>query len=77
MYTTIKLSGKTKEKLDNMKMYDSETYEEVIEDLIEDHLSLNPQFKKSLDAARKEIKQGKHKVAPNIKFLLDKGDIKS
>ena len=59
MYTTIKLSGKTKEKLDNMKMYDNETYEEVIEDLIEDHLSLNPQFKKSLDDARAQIKQGK------------------
>ena len=24
----------------------------------------------------KEIKQGKHKVAPNIKFLIEKGDIK-
>ena len=22
-----------------------------------------------------EIKQGKHKVAPNIKFLIEKGDI--
>ena len=71
MYTTIKLSGKTKEKLDNMKMYDSETYEEVIEDLIEDHLSLNPQFKKSLDAARKEIKQGKHVGLADLKKEME------
>jgi len=58
MYTTIKISEVLKKKLENMKITDSETYEEVIEDLIEDHLALNPAFAKSIENARDEIKEG-------------------
>jgi predicted transcriptional regulator len=58
MYTTIKISDSLKKKLENMKITDGETYEEVIEDLIEDHLALNPSFVESVEEARKEIKTG-------------------
>ncbi len=58
MYTTIKISYSLKKKLENMKITDGETYEEVIEDLIEDHLALNPGFVDSIGEARKEIKKG-------------------
>ncbi len=60
MYTTIKVSEELKKKLENMKVSDSETYEEVIEDLIEDHMALNPEFIKAIEEARKEIKKGEY-----------------
>lgn len=71
MYTTIKISSATKEKLDDMKMYDSETYEEMIEDLIEDHLSLNPEFKKSLEKPRREIARGEYVGLAELKKGLE------
>lgn len=58
MYTTIKISEALKKKLENMKITDGETYEEVIEDLIEDHLALTPGFVESIQGAREEIKKG-------------------
>lgn len=59
MYTTIKISSKLKYLLDSMKLMRSETYEQVIEDLIEDHLQLNPKFKAELEESFKEYKKGK------------------
>jgi predicted transcriptional regulator len=55
MYTTIKVTSELKAMLDNIKMNESESYADVIEDLIEDHLSLNPQFVKGIEKAKKEI----------------------
>lgn len=59
MYTTIKISEVLKGKLELMKMQTSETYEEVIEDLIEDRLSLNSDFIKEIEKRRGEAKRGK------------------
>lgn len=59
MYTTIKISEELKKRLDEMKMQDSETYAEIIEDLIEDRLSLNSEFVNEIEARRKERKKGK------------------
>ena len=59
MYTTIKVSRDMKEILENMKISPSESYEDVIWDLIEDHLELNPEFRKSLELAEREIEEGK------------------
>ena len=59
MYTTIKVSRDVKEILENMKISPSESYEDVIWDLIEDHLELNPEFRKSLELAEREIEEGK------------------
>lgn len=58
MYTTIKVSRDVKEILENMKMYPSESYEDVLWDLIEDHLELNPEFKKGLEEALEEARRG-------------------
>ncbi len=41
-----------------MKMYPSESYEDVLWDLIEDHLELNPEFKKGLEEALEEARRG-------------------
>jgi hypothetical protein len=72
MYTTIKISTQTKSILDTMKIVDGETYEQIIEDLIEDHLTLNPEFKKGLEASRKEYREGK-----TVSFSAIKAKLKS
>ncbi len=59
MYITLKISKEVKAILDSMKISPSESYEDVILDLIEDHLELNPEFKRSLKIAEKEILQGR------------------
>lgn len=67
MYTTIKISDVLKKKLETMKFSDSETYEEVIEDLIEDHLALNQETVAEIKKARAEIKTGKVVTFAEIK----------
>ncbi len=59
MYTSIKITSELKKKLGEMRLAESETYAEVIEDLIEDRLSLNPDFIKQVEERRKEYKKGK------------------
>ena len=53
MATTIQISDNTKQVLDNMKIFERETYNEVIENMIEDNLELNEQTKKELEEARR------------------------
>jgi len=67
MYTTIKVSDTLKAMLENMKMSESESYEEVIQDLIEDHLTLNPKFAKGIEKARKEIARGEFITLAQLK----------
>ena len=59
MATTIQISEALQKELAKKKLYDRETYEEVIWDLIEDTKELNAQTKKEIEQARKEIKEGK------------------
>jgi len=58
MFTTLKVSKEMRNRLERMKMYDGESYESVIEDLLEDHLELNPEFKKKLEARIKQVERG-------------------
>ncbi len=67
MYTTIKVTEELKHKLEMMKMQESETYAEIIEDLIEDRLALNPDFINQIEERRKEYKKGKHVSLEKIK----------
>jgi len=55
MATTIQISDNTKQVLDKMKIFERETYNEVIENMIEDNLELNEQTKKELEEARERI----------------------
>jgi len=59
MPTTIQISDKTKEVLDKMKMFQRETYNGVIERMLEDNLELNEKTKNEIEEARKRIKAGK------------------
>jgi len=59
METTIRISREVKAQLDKMKLFDRETYNGVIENMIEDNLELNEKTKKEIAEARKRIKKGK------------------
>jgi len=53
MPTTIQISDKMKTVLDKMKIIERETYNEIIERMIEDDLELNERTKKELEERRK------------------------
>ncbi len=67
MVTTIQVSNKLVEKLKNRKMYDKESYEEVIWDLLEDSMELSEETKRHIKQAEKEIKEGKTVTLEELK----------
>jgi len=58
METTIRISRDVKAQLDKMKLFERETYNNVIENMIEDNLELNEKTKKEIEEARKRVKKG-------------------
>lgn len=67
MSTTIQISDEVKKELDRKKLYGRETYNEVIERMIEDDLELNEATKKDLEEAIKDIKSGKYVTHEQVK----------
>ena len=59
MDTTIQISKRLQKELLKRKLYEKETYEEIIWDMIEDSMELNDQTKKEIAETRAEIKEGK------------------
>ena len=59
MPTTIQISDNVKSVLDRMKMMERETYNDIIQRMIEDDLELNEKTKIEIEEARKRIKSGK------------------
>ena len=53
MPTTIQIADKVKLVLDKMKMIERETYNEIIERMIEDDLDINERTRKELEGRRK------------------------
>lgn len=70
MATTIQVSSDLLEQLKERKMFDKESYEEVIRDLIEDTQELSAETKKRIDQAVKEIKEGKYHTHEQVKRIL-------
>lgn len=70
METTIRISRETKEKLDKMKLFDRASYNEVIENMIEDHLELNEKTKREIEEARKRIKKGEFYTNEEVGKML-------
>jgi predicted transcriptional regulator len=65
--TTIQVSTKLKKELKDRKLFDNESYEEVIWDLIEDTTELSRETKKSIKEAEKDIKQGRVYTLEEVK----------
>ena len=70
MVTTIQVTEDLKKQLDRMKMYGRETYNEVIERILEDFQELSEETKKEIEIARKQIAQGKFKTHEQVKTEL-------
>lgn len=70
MATTIQISDETKRILDKMKMFARETYNQIIDRMIEDNQELNEKTKKEIEAAIKEIKAGKFVTQKEVEKKL-------
>lgn len=70
MATTIQISSDLLEMLKKRKLYDKETYEEVIWDLIEDNMELSEETKLEIDKARKEVESGNYYTHEQVKKRL-------
>ena len=65
--TTIQISDNMKHLLERMKMFKRESYNEVLERMIEDNLELNEKTKKELEEATKRVKSGKFLTHAQVK----------
>ncbi len=70
MATTIQISEKLQEKLKGRKLYDNESYEDVIWDLLEDSMELSEETKKNILQAEKEIREGRVKTIEHVRKEL-------
>jgi len=59
MDTTIQISRNLQESLIKRKLYEKETYEEVIWDLIEDSLELSEETKKDIGKSEEDIRKNR------------------
>ena len=67
MVTTIQVSEKLVKQLKTRKMYNKESYEEIIWDLLEDNMELSEQTKKHIENSKREIAAGKTVSLEKIK----------
>ena len=65
--TTIQISSNLQQELNKMKLFNRETYEEVIWNVIEDTKELSEQTKRDIALSRKEISEGKFITLSNLK----------
>jgi len=70
MATTIQVSEELAEELKGRKLFDKESYEEVIWDLIEDTQELSEETKKDIEEARSEIARGEYVTLEEAKKEL-------
>ncbi|MFT7615915.1 MAG: putative transcriptional regulator [Candidatus Woesearchaeota archaeon] len=70
MATTISVSQELLSKLKERKMYDKESYEEVIWDALEDSMELSDETKKRIKLAEADIKAGKIYSLEDVKKEL-------
>ncbi|MFA5176002.1 MAG: hypothetical protein WC413_01950 [Candidatus Nanoarchaeia archaeon] len=67
MQTTIQISTQTKQVLDRLKIFERETYNEILERMIEDDLELNEKTKQDLEEAKKQISAKKYVSHEEVK----------
>jgi len=70
MATTISVSQELLSKLKERKMYNKESYEEVIWDALEDSMELSEETKKRIKLAEEDIKAGRVYSLEDVKKEL-------
>ena len=72
MPTTIQINEDIRSILNQMKLFERDTYNDVLERLIEDVRGINEETKKEIENAIKEIESGKYvtheKLAKDMGF---------
>ena len=64
--TTIQISRDLLEDLKSRKMYDKESYEDIIRDLVEDTMELSKQTLENIRTSEEDIKQGRVKTLAEV-----------
>ena len=70
MATTIQVSTDLVETLKSRKMYDKESYEDIIWDLLEDSMELSKETKRNIAISEKDIKEGRVYTHEQVKKKL-------
>ena len=70
MVTTIQVSNELMKQLKNRKLYDKESYEDIIWDLLEDSMELSEETKKNIKQAEEDIKAGRTVPLSEVKKKL-------
>jgi len=70
MVSTIQVSGELMEKLKDRKMYNKESYEDIIWDLLEDTMELSDETKRHIKQAEKDIKENRTYTHEQVKKEL-------
>jgi len=65
------ISNDLKSELNAMKLFPSETYEDIIKSLIDDRKILSKETLKDIDEAKAEIKAGKYYTLEQLKKEYD------
>lgn len=65
--TTIQVKQSTKEALERMKIFSRETYNDVLERLMEEVQEINEETKKEIECARQEIEKGRYVTHEDLK----------
>jgi len=68
--TTIQISKALLEDLKSRKMYDKESYEDIIRDLLEDSMELSKQTLANIKKSEKDIKAGRTETLAEIEARL-------
>ncbi len=61
MTTTIQITKSVKTRLDRMKLFERETYNDLLERILEDLQELNEETKREIERSLSEIKSGRYK----------------
>ncbi|MEK6940765.1 MAG: hypothetical protein AABW49_02595 [Nanoarchaeota archaeon] len=68
--TTVQISKDLLEDLKSRKMYDKESYEDIIKDLLEDTMELSKQTLANIKKSEEDIKAGRVKTLADIESRL-------
>ncbi len=72
MTTTIQISKELLEDIKSRKMYDKETYEDIIRDLLEDSMELSQETLENIKKSEEDIKAGRIHTLEEIEKRLKK-----
>ncbi|MEA3379032.1 MAG: hypothetical protein U9Q69_05355 [Nanoarchaeota archaeon] len=68
--TTIQISKNLLEDLKSRKMYDKESYEDIIRDLLEDTMELSEQTLANIRKSESDIKSGRVKTLAEVEARI-------